>query len=95
MSEFKHGEVVVVSTGQAGTYIGDNDTGCEVFLANGDIWIGPAGQMFYPQSREHLDACPKDVDRFKQRESPKGHTKSKAKAQNQKWTKEFDDDQED
>jgi hypothetical protein len=66
MVEFKEGEVVIIGTGQAGTVISLNKDYC-VLLANGDLWYGFESQMRYPQSKEDLDACPLNVDRFADR----------------------------
>lgn len=91
MKEIIHGEVVIVSTGQAGTYMDDNAEGAMVFLANGDIWYGHHGQMRRPQSAEDLAACPENVDRFSQREKPKS-PKEKKKKRRDDWTRDFDDE---
>jgi hypothetical protein len=96
MNEHQHGDVVIVSTGQAGTYCSDNDSGAEVLLANGDIWIGPPHQLT-PATLEMCLAAPRDHDRFKNRETKVSARvdKSKKKAKSQEWTKEFDEEDED
>ena len=58
------GKVVIVSTGQAGTLIQIDGKDVWVLLRNLDIWTGKLSQIFEPQSKEHLDACPIDVPRI-------------------------------
>lgn len=64
MRNFEEGDVVIVSTGQAGTFLGGTTENCWVLLANGDLWHGMINMMRHPQGQEDLDACPLDVDRF-------------------------------
>jgi hypothetical protein len=54
--------VVICTTGQAGTVIWATATDLGIRLRNGDLWAGPSSQCRYPQSREELDAAPKNVD---------------------------------
>jgi len=69
MAKIKEGSVVICATGQAGTVVDDSiDTNICVLLRNSDLWFGPAYQCRLPQSKEDLDACPLDVDRFEERE---------------------------
>ena len=67
-TEINEGTVVIVSTGQAGTYIGDTAGGAMVLLTNGDIWVGHPGTMREPQDQADLDAAPLNFDRFEGRE---------------------------
>lgn len=66
-ADLVEGMVVIIPSGQAGT-ISYIDSDIYVFLANGDLWHGTANMIHEPQSREHLDACPLNVDRFEERE---------------------------
>lgn len=68
MTEINEGAVVIVATtGQAGTFVGQNSQHAGVLLANGDMWYGHAGEMREPQDQADLDAAPLEVDRFKNR----------------------------
>lgn len=68
MRDIVEGDVVIVSTGQAGTYIGQcGQVDHQVLLANGCIWTGKYHDMRFPQNQEDLDACPLEADRFKDR----------------------------
>ncbi len=69
--ELEEGHVVIVSTSQAGTIVQLCGTDAWVLLQNNDLWVGPQKQCQFPQSREHLDACPVDVERFEERERRK------------------------
>ena len=64
--EFEEGDVVVCATTQAGTVVQIADK-LWVLLANGDFWFGPETQCDFPQDQAHLDASPREVDRFKGR----------------------------
>jgi hypothetical protein len=65
--DIKEGDVVIVSTGQAGTYCcGGKEQVC-VLLTNGCLWYGKYHEMRLPQSAEDLAAAPLDFDRFKDR----------------------------
>lgn len=66
--ELEEGHVVIVATGQAGTIVQLGGTDIWVLLNNHDVWVGSSKQVQFPQSREHLDACPIDVERFEERE---------------------------
>jgi len=63
MIKYEEGEVVIVGTGQAGTVIGLYKQYI-VLLANGNLWYGFESQMHRPTSREELDLCPLETDRF-------------------------------
>lgn len=67
MRDFQEGDVVIVSTGQAGTYLGGTTENSWVLLANGDIWHGLINMLRKPQDQGDLEACPLDVDRFAHR----------------------------
>lgn len=63
MDKYKPGDVVIVSTGQAGTvWFVTHEIG--VWLRNGDIWYGPEYEVRFPSSKKELRACPIDVDRW-------------------------------
>lgn len=64
MNNYKAGDVVIVSTGQAGTiwFITDKEVG--VWLRNGDIWYGQEYEIRFPSNKKELKACPIDVDRW-------------------------------
>jgi hypothetical protein len=63
MKNLSESDVVIVSTGQAGTV-------CQlgpqiwVLLANGYIWVGSSNQIRYPQDAEDLAACPLNVEKL-------------------------------
>ena len=67
VQNFEEGDVVICGTSQAGTLIQIAQDKAWVLLANLDIWYGDAKQCKYPQDQAHLDACPREVDRFKGR----------------------------
>jgi hypothetical protein len=92
MKEIIHGDVVIVSTGQAGTYMDDSEQGAMVFLANGDIWYGLYSIMRRPQDDADLAACPENFDRFAQREKPKPQDKKKSRNKQTQWTDDFNDE---
>jgi hypothetical protein len=63
MSKFKEGDVVIVSTGQAGTvWFVTDEVG--VWLRNGDIWYGPEYSVRFPVNSKELKKCPIDVDKW-------------------------------
>jgi spermidine/putrescine-binding protein len=59
--------VVIVSNGQAGTVWYTTESEVVVLLANGDIWYGPSYETRIPSSREELAACPRDINKWKDR----------------------------
>lgn len=59
----KTGDVVIVSTGQAGTIILNSADQFQVLLRNGEIWTGPSAQCRLPQDEADLAAAPIDVER--------------------------------
>ena len=63
------GKVVIVSTSQAGTIAQIDGKNVWVLLRNHDIWTGNLSQVYEPQSKEHLDACPIDVPRIEAKRS--------------------------
>jgi hypothetical protein len=63
----EEGSVVICGTSQAGTVVMNAKGDLMVLLTNGNIWFGPSSQCRLPQSREDLDACPLEVDRFEGR----------------------------
>lgn len=67
MSNIVEGCVVIVGTGQAGTYIGTESGQACVLLTNSCFWYGSPKEMMLPQDRAHLDAAPLEVDRFEGR----------------------------
>lgn len=67
MSEIVEGNVVICSTGQAGTFIGIESGQACVLLANSCFWYGNPHQMRIPQSESDLLAAPLEVDRFEGR----------------------------
>jgi hypothetical protein len=64
VSKFKEGDVVMVSTCQAGTICGFIN-GVMVLLQNKDIWYGKESECWEPTSPEELAAAKLDFDRFK------------------------------
>lgn len=62
--KYKPGNVVIVSTGQAGTLWWITDKEIAVLLANGDIWYGQLYEIRLPQNDADLKACPRDVPKF-------------------------------
>lgn len=63
--EINEGAVVIVATGQAGTFIGSNGSQAAVLLRNGEIWHGHPGQMHIPTSpEEEAAALIEQADRF-------------------------------
>jgi len=60
---FEEGQVVIVSSSQAGTII-QIDSSIWVFLANSDIWVGTEHEVRFPQDQADLDACPLNVERL-------------------------------
>jgi hypothetical protein len=65
--DIKEGDVVIVSTGQAGTYCCEGKDQVCVLLANGCLWYGRFHEMRKPQSQEDLETAVLEVDRFKDR----------------------------
>jgi len=63
MKQFKDGDVVICSTGQAGTVIQFSGSDTWVLLANRDIWVGAPHKMRFPQDQADLDAAPLNVER--------------------------------
>ena len=63
-SYFQEGDVVICSTGQAGTVVQLASNQAWVLLANGDFWIGMPNSLRKPQDAEDLALCTLDVDRF-------------------------------
>lgn len=62
--EVQEGDVVIVGTGQAGTFLGGSGSLAAVLLRNGDMWHGHPGQMRHPQGQDDLDAALIEVDKF-------------------------------
>ena len=60
---FQDGDVVIVSTAQAGTLV-QGGKNIWVLLANGDVFVGSPHEARYPQDQADLDACPRDVQRL-------------------------------
>jgi hypothetical protein len=68
MRDIVEGDVVIVSTNQAGTYIGQvGQVDHQVLLANGCIWMGKHHEMRLPQTLDELNGVDVEVDRFKDR----------------------------
>ena len=67
MTDFEEGSVVICSTSQAGTLVQVAGKDVWVLLANGDVWVGQAHHIRYPQDQADLDACPLNVDRLEKR----------------------------
>jgi len=57
MSKFKAGDVVIVSTRQAGTVWFDDGREVAVLLANGDYWYGDPEDCRKPAHPDELKAC--------------------------------------
>lgn len=64
MSKVEENQVVMVSSGQAGTVCGFIN-GVMVLLRNGDIWYGSESECWEPTSPEELAAAILNVDKFK------------------------------
>jgi hypothetical protein len=62
--KFKAGEVVIVSSGQAGTLADVIGKNVWVLLANGDVFVGEDYQIRYPQDKADLENCPLNVERL-------------------------------
>lgn len=69
-------DVVIVSTGQAGTVFHSEKGMLHVLLANHDIWVGMAHQCYIPMNGEDLVA-PLNVDRFEAREAAKPYRRER------------------
>ena len=67
MDDFKEGSVVVVSTGQAGTISHLDGMEACVLLRNMELWHGMVNRLHFPQSQQHLDACPINVERVEEK----------------------------
>jgi hypothetical protein len=65
--DIKEGDVVIVSSGQAGTFCCTGKEHVCVLLANGCLWYGHYHEMRKPQGEEDLAAAVLEVDRFKDR----------------------------
>lgn len=64
MDDFEVGNVMICSTGQAGTIIEKIKRDVWILLRNGDIWIGPIGMCRLPQDEVDLNSCPIEVERL-------------------------------
>lgn len=64
MSKIKPGDVVIVSTNQAGTVWWIDGEEVAVMLRNKDIWYGFTYEARIPSSKEELDACVIDLDKW-------------------------------
>lgn len=62
--EFKQGEVIICSTGQAGTAVEVYGRNLMVLLANGEMWYGLDSQTRHPQDEADLAQCPLNVERI-------------------------------
>ena len=67
MDSFEEGNVVIVSTSQAGTLIQIVKNDVWVLLTNRDIWTGPLHGIRYPQDQADLDAAPLNVERLEEK----------------------------
>lgn len=63
MDKIKVGMVVICPSLQAGTVDEIMGSDAWVILRNGNIWVGPTHFLVIPQSPEHLDSCPIEVER--------------------------------
>ncbi len=63
MGNFNDGDVIICSSGQAGTIAEIIGKDAWVLLANRDIWVGSLSQCRYPQDQADLDAAPLHVER--------------------------------
>lgn len=70
MSNLSEGDVVICSTGQAGTLIQIIGKDIWVLLTNGDIWTGQLHGARLPQNEEDLAACPLNIDRLEKKLIP-------------------------
>lgn len=64
MSNFNEGSVVICSTSQAGTLVQVAGKDIWVLLQNGDIFVGLAHEVRFPQDATDLAACPLNVNRL-------------------------------
>lgn len=64
MNKYKPGDVVIVSTGQAGT-VWMITHELVVLLRNGDIWYGQEYEARFPSSKKELKECPVDLEKWK------------------------------
>ena len=64
MSKIKPGDVVIVSTNQAGTVWWIENGEVAVMLRNKDIWYGNDYEVRIPSSKEELDSCIVDLEKW-------------------------------
>lgn len=64
MSKIKPGDVVIVTTNQAGTVWWILDGEVAVMLRNKDIWYGKDYEARIPSSKEELEACVVDLEKW-------------------------------
>lgn len=70
MNKYKVGDVVIISSGQAGTIWHITDGIVAVILRCKDIWYGPEYEIRLPSSKKELKACPIELDKWKKKTIP-------------------------